>query len=356
MGNPGAFSYSHTLWVKGFLDAIGSPHYYTAGSQDVNNRFAASALLYGTPLLVPIPDLHAHRASCSWWAPTRSSRTARCCQRPARARAAARHRARGGRSCGRPAPHRDRAPVRAPSVRPDADALAVALDAQRDLRGGAADRDFLADRTARAPASSAPGARPSRPRRPRRGPACRPRSVRRLAHDFAGPTAPPPTAGRAPASAASARWSPSCSTPSTPSPATSTAPGGAVFGSPPVALDDLGERLGLATYGKRALSLRRLPGRDRQPPRRRSCRGRSRRRASARSGRCSSPRATRCCRCRTATRSSARSASSTCASRSTSTSTRRTSTPTTCSPPPPSTSARTCRSPCSASSPRRSSR
>src|SRR5688572_8471505 len=57
MGNPGAFSYSHVLWVKGFLDAIASPHYYTAGSQDVNNRFAASALLYGSPLVVPIPDI-----------------------------------------------------------------------------------------------------------------------------------------------------------------------------------------------------------------------------------------------------------------------------------------------------------
>ncbi|HEX2085334.1 MAG TPA: molybdopterin-dependent oxidoreductase, partial [Solirubrobacteraceae bacterium] len=57
MGNPGAFSYSHTLWVKGFLDALGSPHLYTAGSQDVNNRFAASALMYGSPLLVPIPDV-----------------------------------------------------------------------------------------------------------------------------------------------------------------------------------------------------------------------------------------------------------------------------------------------------------
>jgi anaerobic selenocysteine-containing dehydrogenase len=57
MGNPGAFSYSHALWVKGFLDALGSPHYYSAGSQDVNNRFAASALLYGSPLLLPIPDL-----------------------------------------------------------------------------------------------------------------------------------------------------------------------------------------------------------------------------------------------------------------------------------------------------------
>jgi anaerobic selenocysteine-containing dehydrogenase len=57
MGNPGAFSHSHPLWSKGFLDALGSPHYYTASSQDVANRFAASALLYGTPLVVPIPDL-----------------------------------------------------------------------------------------------------------------------------------------------------------------------------------------------------------------------------------------------------------------------------------------------------------
>ncbi|MBI5107040.1 MAG: molybdopterin-dependent oxidoreductase, partial [Solirubrobacterales bacterium] len=57
MGNPGAFSYSHPIWVKGFLDALGSPHYYTASSQDVANRFAASALLYGSPVVVPIPDL-----------------------------------------------------------------------------------------------------------------------------------------------------------------------------------------------------------------------------------------------------------------------------------------------------------
>jgi len=57
MGNPGAFSYSHPLWVKGFLDALGSPHSYTASSQDVSNRFAASWFLYGSPYIVPIPDL-----------------------------------------------------------------------------------------------------------------------------------------------------------------------------------------------------------------------------------------------------------------------------------------------------------
>ena len=57
MGNPGAFSYSHPLWVKGFIDGLGSQHYYTASSQDVSNRFAASSLLYGSPFLLPIPDL-----------------------------------------------------------------------------------------------------------------------------------------------------------------------------------------------------------------------------------------------------------------------------------------------------------
>lgn len=57
MGNPGAFSYSHPIWVKGLLDALSSPHFYTANSQDVANRFAASALLYGSPAIVPIPDL-----------------------------------------------------------------------------------------------------------------------------------------------------------------------------------------------------------------------------------------------------------------------------------------------------------
>ncbi|MEW2355991.1 molybdopterin-dependent oxidoreductase [Spirillospora sp. NPDC029432] len=56
-GNPATFSYSHPLWLNSFMAALKSPHLYSAGSQDVNNRFAASALLYGSPALVPIPDL-----------------------------------------------------------------------------------------------------------------------------------------------------------------------------------------------------------------------------------------------------------------------------------------------------------
>ena len=57
LGNPAAWSFGHAAWAKGFVDGLGSQHFYSSGSQDVNNRFAASALMYGTPLLVPIPDV-----------------------------------------------------------------------------------------------------------------------------------------------------------------------------------------------------------------------------------------------------------------------------------------------------------
>ena len=57
-GNPGAFSYSHTLWLPMFMAALGrGAHLFTAGSQDVNNRFVASQLLYGNPLALPVPDV-----------------------------------------------------------------------------------------------------------------------------------------------------------------------------------------------------------------------------------------------------------------------------------------------------------
>lgn len=65
-GNPGAFSYSHTLWLPTFITALGlglrpgprgRAHLFTAGSQDVNNRFVASQMLYGSPLALPVPDV-----------------------------------------------------------------------------------------------------------------------------------------------------------------------------------------------------------------------------------------------------------------------------------------------------------
>ncbi|MEO3760930.1 molybdopterin-dependent oxidoreductase [Mycobacterium sp. B14F4] len=57
-GNPGAFSYSHTLSLTTLMLGFGPRlHVFTAGSQDVNNRFVASQLLYGTPLALPVPDV-----------------------------------------------------------------------------------------------------------------------------------------------------------------------------------------------------------------------------------------------------------------------------------------------------------
>ena len=57
-GNPGAFSYSHTLSLTAIMLGFGPRmHVFTAGSQDVNNRFVASQLLYGSPLALPVPDV-----------------------------------------------------------------------------------------------------------------------------------------------------------------------------------------------------------------------------------------------------------------------------------------------------------
>ncbi|HYF26981.1 MAG TPA: molybdopterin-dependent oxidoreductase, partial [Baekduia sp.] len=57
LGNPSAFSSSHLIWFKGFMDALGTRHFYSASSQDTSSRFVASKLLYGSPLTVPVPDL-----------------------------------------------------------------------------------------------------------------------------------------------------------------------------------------------------------------------------------------------------------------------------------------------------------
>jgi anaerobic selenocysteine-containing dehydrogenase len=56
-GNPSAFSHSHALWSSGFVRALGSKHLYTPNTQDTSSRFAASALLYGSPTIFPLPDL-----------------------------------------------------------------------------------------------------------------------------------------------------------------------------------------------------------------------------------------------------------------------------------------------------------
>ncbi len=57
VGNPAGFGHSHPMAVVLFLQGIGSPHLYSPSSQDTSSRFVASSLLYGSPLLFPLPDL-----------------------------------------------------------------------------------------------------------------------------------------------------------------------------------------------------------------------------------------------------------------------------------------------------------
>lgn len=56
-GNPTAFNVGHLLWLPAFMLALGSRQFFSAGSQDVNNRFVASEWLYGSPITAPVPDL-----------------------------------------------------------------------------------------------------------------------------------------------------------------------------------------------------------------------------------------------------------------------------------------------------------
>jgi len=57
MGTNGGHSYSHSMYWKGFMDAIGSKNSYNAGSVDNNNKFVAQFFLYGNSSVMPIPDL-----------------------------------------------------------------------------------------------------------------------------------------------------------------------------------------------------------------------------------------------------------------------------------------------------------
>ncbi len=61
LGNPQAFSIPHAAYARWFLRALGTNHLYTPMSQDGGSRLAASALLYGSPMTLPIPDLSRTR-------------------------------------------------------------------------------------------------------------------------------------------------------------------------------------------------------------------------------------------------------------------------------------------------------
>ncbi len=55
-GTNAAHSFSHAMWVKAFMGALGSQNVYSAGSVDSNNKFVAQCLLYGSSAIMPFPD------------------------------------------------------------------------------------------------------------------------------------------------------------------------------------------------------------------------------------------------------------------------------------------------------------
>jgi formate dehydrogenase len=249
MGNPGAFSYSHTLWTKGFLDAIGSPHYYTAGSQDVNNRFAASALLYGSPLVVPIPDLRRTDFLLMVGANPLVSHGSVLSAPRVREQLLGLEK-RGGRVVvvdprrSETAKQFEHLPVR-----PDSDAWLLLSLLQVIFAEGLADRAWLAEHAEgaveleRLVASHTPEEAEGRTGIPAD-------RVRSLARNFAG-------AGRAAAygrtGSCLGRFGTLVSFLLDALNAVTgnlDSPGGAVFGKPPIALDDVAEKVGLASYGK----------------------------------------------------------------------------------------------------------
>jgi anaerobic selenocysteine-containing dehydrogenase len=249
MGNPGAFSYSHTLWVKGFLDGLGSPHYYSAGSQDVNNRFAASALLYGSPLLLPIPDLKRTRFLLMVGAnPLVSHGSVLSAPRIREQLNAIVDR--GGRVVvvdprrTETARQYEHLPIR-----PDADAWLLLSMLDVIFAEGLADDAYLRAHARGAEELRARSADFS-PERAAEATGIDPERIREVARAFA----------RAPSAAAYGRTGSCLGRFGTLVAYLLDAlnvvtgnldrPGGMVFGRPPIALDEIGEKIGLATYGK----------------------------------------------------------------------------------------------------------
>jgi len=57
MGNPLAFCTYGSMAVPTFVKTLGTSSFFTSGSQDCNNKFAASERVFGSPVMQPVPDL-----------------------------------------------------------------------------------------------------------------------------------------------------------------------------------------------------------------------------------------------------------------------------------------------------------
>ena len=123
------------MWLPLIVNMLGwRTHLFTAGSQDINNRFVASQLLYGSPLSLPVPDVP--RTDFLVVIGANPDRVAR--QRAdtaAHQRPDARRRQAGRAGAGhRPPQDRDRRPVRVAGHRARRRCLPAAVAAGRDVR------------------------------------------------------------------------------------------------------------------------------------------------------------------------------------------------------------------------------
>jgi anaerobic selenocysteine-containing dehydrogenase len=57
LGNPNVHNLASTFYLPAVLRALGSPHRYSASTVDQMPKQVASALMFGTPLSVPVPDI-----------------------------------------------------------------------------------------------------------------------------------------------------------------------------------------------------------------------------------------------------------------------------------------------------------
>ena len=274
LGNPGAFSYSHALWVKGFIDGARLAallHGLLAGRRQPLRRQRAALRLAAR--CVPIPDLHrtdvpAHgRRQPARLARQRADRAADQGPAARRSSSAAGASSSSTRAAPRPRAHFEHV---ADPARHRRLAAALAAAACSSRRASPTRRRSRAQTTGCGGAAR-PGARRSRPRRRRRAPASPPTTVRALARDLAGADARRGLrAHRLLPRAASARSSRSCSTRSTlvdrqPRPRRRRA----CSGCPAIALDEVA-RAGRARHLRQgALAHRRLPRRARRAARRR---------------------------------------------------------------------------------------
>jgi anaerobic selenocysteine-containing dehydrogenase len=57
LGNPNVHNLASTFYLPAVLRALGTPHRYSASTVDQMPKQVASALMFGTPLSVPVPDI-----------------------------------------------------------------------------------------------------------------------------------------------------------------------------------------------------------------------------------------------------------------------------------------------------------